>query len=53
MPDHDDSIEVTPVEEAVKQRWFLEALNATDSFDALLFLAHMVRVSHHRTTAIA
>jgi NADPH:quinone reductase-like Zn-dependent oxidoreductase/2',3'-cyclic-nucleotide 2'-phosphodiesterase (5'-nucleotidase family) len=41
MPDHDDSVVVTRVEDAVQQDWFTSALADTGSYDALLFLAHM------------
>ena len=41
MTNHDDHVTVTPVEEVVRQAWFLAALNATHQYDALLFLTHM------------
>jgi len=41
MKNHDDHVIVTRVEDVVREPWFFEALNATDAYDALLFLTHM------------
>ena len=41
MPDHADGVALTCVEDAAKEAWFLDALNQTSAYDALLFLAHM------------
>ena len=38
MTNHGDHVTVTPVEEVVAQAWFLAALNATEAYDALVFL---------------
>lgn len=41
MTDHADGVAVTAVEDAVQMPWFVEALKRRESYDALLFLAHM------------
>jgi len=58
MRDHGDAVVVRPVEEIVEEAWFIHMLNATSSYDALLFLAHMdyadplVDTIHHAVRAI-
>ena len=41
MTDQADGVAVTAVEDAVQMPWFVEALKRRESYDALLFLAHM------------
>ena len=41
MTSHDDHVVVVPVEQVVREAWFVDALNATRTYDALLFLTHM------------
>lgn len=41
MTNHADGVAVTAVEDAVQMPWFVEALKRRESYDALLFLAHM------------
>ena len=41
MADHANHVVVRPVQTVVNQSWFLNALNATSTYDALVFLTHM------------